>query len=131
MRKDLLTIKYFLLIKLKCLKVIKNEFKDNLMLFLLILKSFLKCIKIYMFLWIFIEFKRKIIIKMNQKWKYIMTLILIQSVFWAQWPVGVDLKYTINTEAYSYSAISNLKIVNGYVWNDISCVFFPVPLSPL
>ena len=68
---------------------------------------------------------------MNQKWKYIMTLILIQSVFWAQWPVGLDLKYTINTEAYSYSAISNLKIVNGYVWNDISCVFFPVPLSPL
>ena len=59
------------------------------------------------------------------KFLYKITLIvtLVICAFWSQCPVGVNQNYCLSSIAYSYSSITNLKIVNGYACSDNSWIY--------
>ena len=75
-----------------------------------------------MHLWVFID---SILswIKMKILSKLLLLFLIGSTVFSAMWPVGVNQKDIIGTKAGSYSAITNLKIVNGYSWSDNSWIY--------
>ena len=60
---------------------------------------------------------------MNSLLKLVLVLNLVLAAYWAQCPVGVSYKNTLWSEGYSYTSITNLKTVNGYVWNDNSWAY--------
>ena len=60
---------------------------------------------------------------MNSLLKFMLVANLLLSVYWAQCPVGVTYTDILWSEGYSYSSITNLKIVNGYVWSDNSWTY--------
>ena len=62
-------------------------------------------------------------LKMNLQRRMIFWIIIIVNIFWSEWPIGVNKNYSLESEAYSYSSITNLKIVNGFVWSDNSCTY--------
>ena len=60
---------------------------------------------------------------MNSLVKLVFAANLLFRAFWAQWPIGVSYTDILWSEGYSYTSFTNLKIVNGFAWNDNSWAY--------
>jgi len=53
----------------------------------------------------------------------VITCLLINIIFAAQWPVGVDTFNTVNSNGFTYSGVTNLQLTNGFTAGDSSAIY--------